>query len=152
VQLLKDGKHRRAAAEASAQQLLADNKHLRAVLVEKDAAYDALLHTHSSEASQSDHRFSAVKQERIAAQAAAQEEARQRHAVTAQLAAAQAHVETLLDDKLCKICSDHPSEWAICQPCGHLVGCLSCAEECRRGQDKCPICREDLRGVQQIYS
>lgn len=32
-------------------------------------------------------------------------------------------------------------------PCGHVVACTSCAEQC----DRCPVCRADVTQAQKLY-
>ncbi len=159
-------------------QLYEGNRQLRAKLAgaeaqlaSKEAAYAALLQTHASEVAAHDQRTVTVKREKFDAQADAQgahqtaekvrvqkrkadaalgEEAK-RHKITAeQLRSENARVAELLEARLCSICSDRPA-CAVNLPCGHLAGCMQCAERWRQSDGTCPSCRGDIEAVQRVF-
>jgi len=62
-------------------------------------------------------------------------------------------VRDLLDGRSCRLCEEQPA-CAVCLPCGHLVGCLSCAEDWQQrggAEAVCPLCREPLEKVQEVF-
>ena len=51
------------------------------------------------------------------------------------------------DDELCAICWQEERN-AVYVPCGHLAACLSCAQTYAH---QCPICRQSVTKVQQVF-
>jgi len=54
------------------------------------------------------------------------------------------------EDGLCVICVDAPSE-AVCVPCGHVAGCISCLREIENKKMGCPVCRANIDQVIKLY-
>jgi hypothetical protein len=54
------------------------------------------------------------------------------------------------EDGLCVICVDAPSE-AVCVPCGHVAGCISCLKEIENKKMGCPVCRANIDQVIKLY-
>lgn len=50
----------------------------------------------------------------------------------------------------CAICLDAPSE-AVCVPCGHVAGCMSCLNEIKSKKWGCPVCRAKIDQVIKLY-
>ncbi|XP_010466651.1 PREDICTED: putative E3 ubiquitin-protein ligase XBAT35 isoform X2 [Camelina sativa] len=50
----------------------------------------------------------------------------------------------------CAICLDAPSE-AVCVPCGHVAGCMSCLNEVKSKKWGCPVCRAKIDQVIKLY-
>ncbi|XVE81858.1 hypothetical protein DITRI_Ditri15bG0099900 [Diplodiscus trichospermus] len=50
----------------------------------------------------------------------------------------------------CAICLDAPSE-AVCVPCGHVAGCMSCLNEIKAKKWGCPVCRAKIEQVIKLY-
>ncbi|KAG7578387.1 Zinc finger RING-type [Arabidopsis thaliana x Arabidopsis arenosa] len=50
----------------------------------------------------------------------------------------------------CAICLDAPSE-AVCVPCGHVAGCMSCLKEIKSKNWGCPVCRAKIDQVIKLY-
>lgn len=50
----------------------------------------------------------------------------------------------------CAICLDAPSE-AVCVPCGHVAGCMSCLKEIKSKNWGCPVCRAKINQVIKLY-
>lgn len=50
----------------------------------------------------------------------------------------------------CAICLDAPSE-AVCVPCGHVAGCMSCLKEIKSKNWGCPVCRAKIEQVIKLY-
>uniref|UniRef100_A0A1J3DF44 Putative E3 ubiquitin-protein ligase XBAT34 n=1 Tax=Noccaea caerulescens TaxID=107243 RepID=A0A1J3DF44_NOCCA len=50
----------------------------------------------------------------------------------------------------CVICVDASSE-AVCVPCGHVAGCVSCLKEIRNKKLGCPVCRANIDQVIKLY-
>ncbi|XVE65828.1 hypothetical protein DITRI_Ditri08aG0030500 [Diplodiscus trichospermus] len=50
----------------------------------------------------------------------------------------------------CVICLDAPSE-AVCVPCGHVAGCMSCLNEIKAKKWGCPVCRAKIEQVIKLY-
>ncbi|XP_006414724.2 putative E3 ubiquitin-protein ligase XBAT35 isoform X2 [Eutrema salsugineum] len=52
--------------------------------------------------------------------------------------------------RVCVICVDSSSE-AVCVPCGHVAGCVSCLKEIKDKKLGCPVCRADIDQVVKLY-
>ncbi|XP_056842361.1 putative E3 ubiquitin-protein ligase XBAT35 isoform X2 [Raphanus sativus] len=50
----------------------------------------------------------------------------------------------------CSICLDAPSE-AVCVPCGHVAGCMSCLTEIKAKNWGCPVCRAKIDQIIKLY-
>ncbi|KFK21923.1 hypothetical protein AALP_AAs63887U000300 [Arabis alpina] len=50
----------------------------------------------------------------------------------------------------CAICVDASSE-AVCVPCGHVAGCISCLKEIKNKKLGCPVCRANIDQVIKLY-
>lgn len=50
----------------------------------------------------------------------------------------------------CAICLDAPSE-AVCVPCGHVAGCMSCLTEIKSKKWGCPVCRAKIDQIIKLY-
>ncbi|CAH8384274.1 unnamed protein product [Eruca vesicaria subsp. sativa] len=50
----------------------------------------------------------------------------------------------------CSICLDAPSE-AVCVPCGHVAGCMSCLTEIKFKKWGCPVCRAKIDQIVKVY-
>ncbi|KAJ0235708.1 putative E3 ubiquitin-protein ligase XBAT35 [Hirschfeldia incana] len=50
----------------------------------------------------------------------------------------------------CSICLDAPSE-AVCVPCGHVAGCMSCLTEIKAKKWGCPVCRAKIDQIIKLY-
>ncbi|KAJ0254750.1 Ankyrin repeat-containing protein [Hirschfeldia incana] len=50
----------------------------------------------------------------------------------------------------CSICLDAPSD-AVCVPCGHLAGCMSCLTEIKSKNWGCPVCRAKIDQIVKLY-
>lgn len=50
----------------------------------------------------------------------------------------------------CVICVDASSE-AVCVPCGHVAGCVSCLKEIKNKKLGCPVCRANIDQVIKLY-
>ncbi|ETV95316.1 hypothetical protein H310_11213 [Aphanomyces invadans] len=50
----------------------------------------------------------------------------------------------------CVICCDAP-QTAVCVPCGHNVLCMMCAYAIASSTSQCPVCRQYVREVIQVY-
>ncbi|KAJ4875457.1 putative E3 ubiquitin-protein ligase XBAT35 [Raphanus sativus] len=50
----------------------------------------------------------------------------------------------------CSICLDAPSG-AVCVPCGHVAGCLSCLTEIKSEKWGCPVCRAKIDQIVKLY-
>ncbi|KAF8083206.1 hypothetical protein N665_0788s0006 [Sinapis alba] len=50
----------------------------------------------------------------------------------------------------CSICLDAPSE-AVCVPCGHVAGCMSCLTETKSKNWGCPVCRAKIDQIMKLY-
>ncbi|CAN8258381.1 unnamed protein product [Cochlearia groenlandica] len=50
----------------------------------------------------------------------------------------------------CAICLDAPSE-AVCVPCGHVAGCMSCLTEIKSKNWGCPVCRAKIDQIIKLY-
>ncbi|XP_010451527.1 PREDICTED: vesicle-associated protein 2-1-like [Camelina sativa] len=57
-----------------------------------------------------------------------------------------ANREGTKEDGLCVICVDASSE-AVCVPCGHVAGCVSCLKEIKNMKMGCPVCRANIDQV-----
>ncbi|KFK39616.1 hypothetical protein AALP_AA3G267100 [Arabis alpina] len=51
---------------------------------------------------------------------------------------------------VCAICLDAPSE-AVCVPCGHVAGCMSCLTEIKSKNWGCPVCRAKIDQIIKLY-
>lgn len=51
---------------------------------------------------------------------------------------------------VCVICVDASSE-AVCVPCGHVAGCISCLKEIKNKKIGCPVCRANIDQVIKLY-
>ncbi|KAL1200044.1 putative E3 ubiquitin-protein ligase XBAT34 [Cardamine amara subsp. amara] len=60
------------------------------------------------------------------------------------------HVNMSLPSGTCVICEDASSE-AVCVPCGHVAGCISCLKEIKDKKLGCPICRANIHQVIKLY-
>ncbi|XP_010450048.1 PREDICTED: putative E3 ubiquitin-protein ligase XBAT34 isoform X2 [Camelina sativa] len=54
-----------------------------------------------------------------------------------------ANSEGTKEDGMCVICADASSE-AVCVPCGHVAGCVSCLKEIKNKKMGCPVCRANI--------
>ena len=54
------------------------------------------------------------------------------------------------DEITCCVCMVQRAT-AVPIPCGHLRACEGCLEEVRRQDNKCPICRTLIQGVQRVH-
>ncbi|ESQ56179.1 hypothetical protein EUTSA_v10025615mg [Eutrema salsugineum] len=52
--------------------------------------------------------------------------------------------------RVCVICVDSSSE-AVCVPCGHVAGCVSCLKEIKDKKLGCPVCCADIDQVIKLY-
>ncbi|KAL0690231.1 hypothetical protein Bca4012_089909 [Brassica carinata] len=50
----------------------------------------------------------------------------------------------------CSICLDAPSD-AVCSPCGHVAGCMSCLTEIKSKNYGCPVCRAKIDQIVRLY-
>ncbi|GBG78829.1 hypothetical protein CBR_g28052 [Chara braunii] len=50
----------------------------------------------------------------------------------------------------CPICMDNPAD-AVCVPCGHVAGCVSCLGDIHSRNMGCPVCRADIREVIKMF-
>ncbi|KAG2317333.1 hypothetical protein Bca52824_020455 [Brassica carinata] len=50
----------------------------------------------------------------------------------------------------CSICLDAPSD-AVCVPCGHVSGCMSCLTEIKSMNYGCPVCRAKIDQIVRLY-
>jgi hypothetical protein len=50
----------------------------------------------------------------------------------------------------CKVCYDNAVD-AFLLPCRHSSLCMDCANACKSGNGKCPICLQDITDVFQMY-
>lgn len=50
----------------------------------------------------------------------------------------------------CSICLDAPPD-AVCVPCGHVAGCLSCLTEIKSENWGCPVCRAKIDQIVKLY-
>ncbi|CAN6924908.1 unnamed protein product [Brassica oleracea] len=50
----------------------------------------------------------------------------------------------------CSICLDAPSD-AVCAPCGHVAGCMSCLTEIKSKNYGCPVCRAKIDQIVKLY-
>ena len=51
------------------------------------------------------------------------------------------------DEQLCPICLDEKKEW-MCEPCRHVCLCGTCK---KKRISACPICREDVKAIVQVF-
>lgn len=51
---------------------------------------------------------------------------------------------------VCVICVDASSE-AVCVPCGHVAGCISCLKQIKDKKLGCPVCRANIDQVIKLY-
>ena len=51
---------------------------------------------------------------------------------------------------LCVICMTADKDW-LCFPCGHLAMCRACSAGVQRQTGRCPICRQPITQVVQVY-
>jgi len=58
--------------------------------------------------------------------------------------------EDLEDLHSCQICFENPRN-ALIQPCNHLVACKPCADDIRSRGHSCPICRNPITAVIEIF-
>lgn len=59
-------------------------------------------------------------------------------------------INTSLPSGTCVVCEDASSE-AVCVPCGHVAGCISCLKEIKDKKLGCPICRANIDQVIKLY-
>ncbi|VVB10530.1 unnamed protein product [Arabis nemorensis] len=52
--------------------------------------------------------------------------------------------------RACAVCVDASSE-AVCVPCGHVAGCISCLNEIKDKKLGCPVCRANIDQVIKLY-
>jgi len=50
----------------------------------------------------------------------------------------------------CTVCLDAARD-VLLQPCGHVATCHSCANRLVSADNSCPICREQITGIQKAY-
>ena len=50
----------------------------------------------------------------------------------------------------CIICMDNPRN-SVLIPCGHLGVCMECAQELQRTTKMCPVCRNKITQVNQVF-
>ncbi|CAH2079191.1 unnamed protein product [Thlaspi arvense] len=51
---------------------------------------------------------------------------------------------------VCVVCVDASCE-AVCVPCGHVAGCISCLKEVKDKKMGCPVCRSKIDQVIKLY-
>jgi len=51
---------------------------------------------------------------------------------------------------LCVVCIDNPRN-GLCLPCAHLCVCTACAVDIQRGINLCPLCRQPLESVRNVF-
>lgn len=54
------------------------------------------------------------------------------------------------DSKLCSVCWEHDSEYALL-PCGHKVLCGTCVVNILSTSRRCPICQQNVYDMLRIY-
>lgn len=55
-----------------------------------------------------------------------------------------------VQNRECTVCLTNPVN-SLCLPCRHSATCLECAELVRKSSGICPICREEITDILQIY-
>ena len=51
---------------------------------------------------------------------------------------------------VCVVCMDACKDW-VCIPCRHLAMCGLCIERVKRVSGRCPICKQPIKKIMQIY-
>eukprot|EP00475_Leptophrys_vorax_P005897 TRINITY_DN13572_c0_g1_i1.p1 TRINITY_DN13572_c0_g1~~TRINITY_DN13572_c0_g1_i1.p1 ORF type:complete len:305 (-),score=70.01 TRINITY_DN13572_c0_g1_i1:44-958(-) len=55
------------------------------------------------------------------------------------------------DPTICTVCYVGKVNCCII-PCGHHVLCMSCAQDCMKKENQCPVCRKDVQQLVQTYN
>lgn len=63
-----------------------------------------------------------------------------------------AHVEDLLDKRICRICLSNDAE-IMFEPCRHVAACQDCVDQLQNleSRNECPFCRESFRKTTKVY-